>query len=213
MAKALVIGATGLIGKEVVKLLLKDPSYDQVNVIARKPLDIEDKKLHFFQNDFETLDAISGAFAVDQVFCCLGTTMKKSGGKEAFMRVDYHYPIEVARRAKEHGARHYLLVTSMGANSKSKVFYSRVKGKVEEEIKKIGFEGLSILRPSLLLGDRNERRLGEDIGKVVMKLIPYFGKMKNYRPILGKQVAVSMVKAATSPLPCFQILESGSMQD
>lgn len=213
MAKALVIGATGLIGKEVVKLLLEDPSYDQVNVIARKPLGIEDKKLHFFQNDFETLDAISGAFAVDHVFCCLGTTMKKAGGKEAFMRVDYHYPIEVARRAKEHGATHYLLVTSMGANSKSKVFYSRVKGKVEEEIKKIGFAGLSILRPSLLLGDRNERRLGEDIGKVVMKLIPYFGKMKNYRPILGKQVAVSMVKAATSPLPCFQILESGSMQD
>ena len=198
MRNALVAGATGLVGKHLLSLLLDSPQYQKVYVLSRRPLGIEHPKLEEIIIDFDKLPEAELP-EVNDVFCCLGTTMKKAGSKEAFRKVDFEYPYELAQKALQKAAEQYLLVSAMGANRNSFFFYNRVKGEVEESISQLlGYKSISILRPSLLLGERDEKRLGESIANKLMRFIKplMIGPLRKYRGIHARTVANGMLKAA-----------------
>jgi uncharacterized protein YbjT (DUF2867 family) len=141
--------------------------------------------------DFDRLDDHAELFRVDAVFCALGTTMKQAGSRDRFRRVDHDYVLDVARLGAEHGARHFLLVSAIGANAQSRVFYNRVKGEVEEAVSALPYRSVTIVQPSLLLGDRTEVRRGETIGEKLAFLLP-----RRYKPVKATAVAAALVRAA-----------------
>lgn len=197
---ALLAGATGLVGWQLLNLLLSDPYYKKVYVLSRRPLSLEHPKLEQLVVDFDKLseDNIPQA---DDVFCCLGTTMKTAGSKSAFRRVDYDYPLELAQLAVYKGASRFLLVSSMGANKSSLFFYNRVKGDVEEAISKLGqYKAVYVFRPSLLLGHRKVDRTGEAFAQKFTRVIRplMIGPFQKYRPIQAHVVAEGMLAAAKS---------------
>ncbi|MCP1123500.1 oxidoreductase [Bacillus sp. 3103sda1] len=195
---ALVLGASGLVGQEVTQLLIDSDYYDSVTIFVRKPLEWEHEKLQQRQIDFSILEQYKEFFAVDDVFNCLGTTIKKAKTKENFKKVDYDYTIRAARLAEEQGVQNFLVISSMGANPKSLFFYSQVKGQMEEDIKKLVIEGIHIFRPSLLLGEREEFRFGERMGEKISGIMPFLfkGPFTKYRPISAEQVARGMYVTA-----------------
>jgi uncharacterized protein YbjT (DUF2867 family) len=189
MKTAVIAGYSGLIGQQLLTLLLEDTSYQKVIALGRRPIDINNPKLIQQVVDFNNIElAIE---PVDDVFCCLGTTMKKAGSKEAFRLVDFQFPINLAEVCLKKGARQFALVSSMGADPNSNIFYNQVKGEVENAISKLGFSKIDIYRPSLLLGKRNESRMAEDTGKLFMKALGFLfvGPLKNYKAIDSKKVA------------------------
>ena len=194
---ALLLGASGLIGSFLLRRLLDSPAYARVLVWARRPLETSHPKLAVEIVDFAKLE--ERRVQAEDVFCCLGTTIKQAGTQEAFRRVDHDYPVALARAAARDGATRFLVVSALGANSRSGVFYNRVKGDMEAAVKAAGIPKTSIFRPSLLSGPRAEERMGERIGLVVGNLFgPLLGK---YRPIHGELVATAMLKAALQDLP------------
>ena len=200
---ALLAGATGLVGWQLLNLLLSDPYYSKVYVLTRRKLALEDPKLEQVVIDFDTLPQLESFPEVQDVYCSLGTTLKKAGSKEAFRKVDYTYPVALAKKAAEHGATQYLLVSAMGANKGSLFFYNRVKGDVEQAISKITqYKTIQVFRPSLLLGHRKEDRTGEAIMQKITRLIRPFmvGPFRKYRPIQAHMVAEGMLAAAKSDL-------------
>ena len=200
----LVLGATGLVGREIVRLLCADPGVDRIVVITRRPFVApDDPKLQMKVVDFEALDSVADAFNVDQIFCALGTTIKQAGSEPAFRRVDLEYPLTAAKLGVEHGARHFLLVSAVGASATSRVFYNRVKGELEDALRTLPYNSITIARPSLLLGDREEHRLGEELGKRLGWLAP-----GRYRPVAASAVALALVLAAREDRPGMQIIES-----
>jgi uncharacterized protein YbjT (DUF2867 family) len=204
----LVLGATGLVGGEALRLLLDDPAFGRVVVLSRRPLEgVWSAKLQQVVVELDRMAERAGAFAVDKVLCALGTTIRAAGSQAAFRRVDHEYPLEAARLALAGGATHYLLVSAMGANATSRVFYNRVKGEVERDLRALPFRSLTIARPSLLLGDRAERRLGEEVAKKLGWMIP--GK---YRPIQARDVAAALVRAAREDLPGVRVIESPALR-
>ena len=210
MPTALVVGASGLVGRECVRLLLADPSYERVVVLARREMPGEPGaggRLVSRIVDFERLAEHEDVPAVDHVFCALGTTMRQAGSRERFYRVDHDYPVEVARLARAAGARHLALVSALGADPASRVFYNRVKGEAERDVAALGWPGLTIVRPSLLLGERAEFRLGEEVGKRLGFLAP-----RKWKPIEARKVAAAMVRAAKEGRPGVRVIESGEMQ-
>lgn len=211
MKTALIAGSTGLIGNQLLSLLLNDDSYSVVKAISRKPLDFNHPKLENIVLDFDQMAQHSGQLKADDVFCCLGTTIKKVKTKEKFRQVDFDYPLTLARISKANGARQYLLVSALGADKKSSIFYNQVKGEVEEAIGEVGFASFQIFRPSLLMGDRQESRSGEETGKVFFK---YFGFLvpKKYKGIDSIKVACAMQAFAKIEKPGTHIHESGEMQ-
>jgi len=195
---ALLAGATGLVGGYLLRRLLAHPSYARVEILVRRELPIRDPKLTQRIVEFARLGAGAQGVAPDDVFCCLGTTIRKAGSEEAFRRVDYDYPLVLARLAKAAGAGKFLMVSALGADLKSAVFYNRVKGEVEQAIAAIGLPAAYSFRPSLLTGPRAEHRPGEKIGIAVGKLIAplLIGALRKYRPIHADTVAAAMVYAA-----------------
>ncbi|MBK8564351.1 MAG: NAD(P)H-binding protein [Saprospiraceae bacterium] len=164
---ALVFGATGLIGSHVVNFLLLHPAYTKVVVFVRRPMEVEHEKLVQHVVNFDKPETFHQLVKGDDLFCCLGTTMAKAGSKEAFYKVDFTYAFEAAQLAKRNGVGQYLLVSSVGADPNSRFFYSKVKGELEVMVKTLGFWGLHIFQPSVLLGERNENRFGEQLaGKI-----------------------------------------------
>ena len=147
--KAIVAGASGLVGSYVVRELLKRDEYEEVKVLVRKPLNLGDPALKQVMYDYEQPDP--DEVKADHVYCCLGTTMKKAGSKEAFRKVDYEYPLQLAKAASENGAEKFALISAMGANTKSFFFYNRVKGQVEEALREFPFKTTCIFRPSTFL--------------------------------------------------------------
>ncbi|TDB65156.1 NAD-dependent epimerase/dehydratase family protein [Arundinibacter roseus] len=196
---ALVVGASGLIGKQLTQLLIESGYYSEVQVLVRSSLKIVHPRLREIRYDFDKPDA--SLVKAQDIYCCLGTTMKKAGSKEAFFTVDYEYPLQIARLSLLNGAEKFLIVTAMGANASSTFFYNRVKGEIEEDLRALQFETLHILQPSLLLGDRTERRLGEKIGEVVMKAVGplMVGPLLKYRAIDSVKVARAMFALAQKP--------------
>ena len=193
MRSAIVVGGTGLVGTSLVKLLCESEEYISITVIARRKLSFEHPKLTVKIRSFDELEEKDIDFA-HEIFCCLGTTQKKAGSREEFEKVDVEYPLRVASLAKKCGIMHFIIISAMGANEKSKVYYNRVKGKLEKELIALELPQLSIVRPSLLVGERNEFRFGEKMGEWVLKVLnPLFvGPMKKYRSIKATQLALAM---------------------
>lgn len=212
---ALLLGATGLVGGELLSLLLADAEYRQVTVLVRRDLPLTNSKLVQRVVDFDHLAKSAEAFNVDDVFCCLGTTIKKAGSQEAFRRVDYAYPLESAKLAWQRGAKQYLIITALGADARSSIFYNRVKGEVEEAIGRLPLRSFHIFRPSLLLGDRQESRLGEKIAAAVMGPLGFLlvGPLKKYRGIHARTVAQAMLRAAKQDLPGRHAYDSDVIQE
>ena len=210
---ALLAGASGLIGKQLLALLLKEPMYEKVVVLVRRSLPIEHAKLIQCVVDFSAdnfgLEVLQG-MTIDHAFCTLGTTIKKAGSKVKFRQVDQHYATKVAMLAKNSGASLFAIVTAMAANSDSKIFYNQVKGDVENALQKVNFQYLAAFRPSMLMGDRQEYRLSEHLGSLIMKafgfLIP-----SNYKIIHVNKVAAAMLDYAKNPVIGFCVISSGSM--
>ncbi len=195
LMKALIAGATGLVGGNCLRLLLEDDMYKSVISIGRRNLPIVNEKLEQHIVDFSKLEEYQDLFDVDHVFCCLGTTIAKAKSKENFRRVDYEYPLKMAQLSEQKGVQNFSIVSSLGANSNSPIFYNKVKGYIEGDISKLSIPKINILQPSMLLGDRSEKRLKEDIGKVVMKVLNpiMLGGFQKYRAITGEQVAKAMI--------------------
>lgn len=195
---ALVAGATGLIGKQLMYKLLEDSHFAKVYILVRKELAIKHPKLEQVITSFDNLEKIHLAQPLTDVFCCLGTTMKKAKSQAAFYKVDFTYTVEVAKFAQKSGAKNCMLVSSVGADSISSVYYTRVKGEVEEAIKNIQFYAFHAFRPSMLMGSRDEFRFGEKLGiGVALLLRPFmFGPLAKYKPIHSAVVANNMLLAS-----------------
>jgi uncharacterized protein YbjT (DUF2867 family) len=206
---ALIAGATGLVGRHTVQQLVASHRYQEVVAIGRRPVTLEHPKLRQMVVDFDDLGG-AASMAADDVFCCLGTTMRKAGNREAFRRVDLEYPLRLATVALAHGASQYLLVSSIGANPASRSFYLRVKGELERALRDLLFRRLSVFRPALLLGPRAELRWGERLGAIVFRgARPLFvGPFRKYRPIEANTVARAMVKVAEAGTDGYRVVES-----
>lgn len=196
--KALVLGASGLVGGHLLNQLLADVRYEKVSALVRSMPEMTHPKLGWQLVDFDQMENARSAFCVDHVFVCLGTTIKTAGSQEAFRRVDYHYVLKAAQLAKQAGTNYFGFVSAIGANARSRVFYNRVKGELEVDVARLGLRRWNAVRPSLLLGDRKEFRFGERLGEAVMKALAWamVGKWRYYRPIHASVVAEHMIRLA-----------------
>jgi len=192
---ALLAGATGLVGSHLLSILKASPHYARVIVLTRKLIQTSDDRVEQRVVDFDNLTPFG---PVDDVFCSLGTTIKRAGSQAAFRKVDYDYPLAVARQAIAEGAKQYLLVSSVGANLKSPNFYLRVKGELEDALGAMPFRCLHIYHPSFILGQRPEARSGENLAIVAAKLLKpvLAGPLRKYRAIPAEAVARAMVECA-----------------
>jgi len=192
MKTAVIAGYSGLIGSQLLNLLLESDDYGKIVALGRRNLDIHHPKLIQHNIDFNNIDIEEQD--IDDVFCCLGTTMKKAGSKEKFRLVDFQYPVSLANYCLNKGAKQFSLVSSLGADAKSNIFYNKVKGEVEKAISNLGYHRLDIFRPSLLLGARGESRFAEDLGKAGVKLFGFLfaGPLKDYKAIESIKVARAM---------------------
>jgi uncharacterized protein YbjT (DUF2867 family) len=205
----LLLGATGLVGAELLRQLLADATVGQIVALTRRPLENAGttEKLRNEVVDFDRLSNHAGLFAVDQIVCALGTTIKQAGSQDAFRRVDFDIPLAAANLGIEHGAKDFLLVSALGASARSRVFYNRVKGELEDALRTLPFRSITIARPSLLLGDRSEPRVGEEVAKRFGWVAP-----GRYKPVRASRVAAALVAAARSVTPGMRILESDELQ-
>jgi uncharacterized protein YbjT (DUF2867 family) len=207
---ALVAGGTGLVGQALVKDLCLSPAYSQIVMLVRKENTASEyPKVRQQAVHFDSLEA--SECKADDAFCCLGTTMKKAGSKEAFYLVDFTYVHRFATQCLQAGVKRFFLVTAMGADKHSFFYYNRVKGEIEEAVNAMPFEAIHVFRPSLLLGERKEQRLGEDLAKVLTRFTTPFTPMK-YRGIQGATVARAMVNVAKAQAKGKFVYESDQLQ-
>ena len=195
---ALIAGASGLVGGHCLEQLLKSDRYSQVISVGRRELPIIHPKLEQKVIDFDKLQNYASDLAVDDVFCCLGTTIKKAGSKEAFYKVDHTYVVNLAKGTATQGAQQFVVISSMGADASSMFFYNKVKGEMERDVQDLGFRAVHIMRPSLLLGERTEHRTGEELASKVMKPLSslMIGPLQKYKPIEASTVAKAMLYVA-----------------
>jgi len=191
MKTAIVFGASGLVGGHLVNELIGDDRYSKIFILGRKELPIKNAKIEQLIVDLFNFESYSDKVIGDDLFCALGTTIKKAGSQAQFRKVDFELPVGIAKLAEQNNIKGYYLVSSIGANAKSSTFYLRVKGETEDAITHIGLNRFISFRPSMLLGNRAEFRMGEIIGKSVMKAIGFLfiGSMKKYRGIEASSVA------------------------
>jgi uncharacterized protein YbjT (DUF2867 family) len=207
-SSAIVVGATGLVGRECVRQLAAHPGFERVTALARRapPSDPVPAKVKTELVDFDRLDARPEVFQATHLFCALGTTIKQAGSRERFRQVDFGYPLRAAELALAAGVRHFLLVSSVDASPASRNFYLRVKGELEAAIQGIGFRSVTIVRPSLLLGDRNEFRLMEQVAMRFAWAFP-----RKYRPVHARDVAAALVAAAAVDWPGVNFIENAAI--
>lgn len=232
---AFLAGTSGLVGMQLLHQLIQDASYDYIVSVGRRKLALKHNKLVQLEGDFENIhqwdleqkireddiggiyfpltDAIINKSLEIHAFCSLGTTIKSAGSKEKFYQVDHDYVLAFAKWSYDHGAAKFLYVSAIGADSQSSVFYNKVKGQTEEDLKKLSYAYLGIFQPSLLLGNRKEFRLGEEFAKIVTKPLVWLKLAKKYRPIYDRQVAKAMIHHAnqTNTINAEQV-ESKDMQ-
>jgi uncharacterized protein YbjT (DUF2867 family) len=211
MKTALVAGSTGLIGKQLLQLLLDSDRYDKVKALTRSDLNISHPKLSQIKPDFRRLIDFKHELSANDIFCCLGTTMAKVKSKEKFYEVDFTFPSELAKAGSEQGAQQFLLVSALGADHHSSIFYNRVKGELEEAISRIHFDAIHIFRPSLLLGPREEHRSGEEAAKIFYKIFGFVIPGK-YKAIDSAKVAQAMLYYASLEEKGIFIYESRDLQ-
>ena len=195
MKTALIFGSSGLIGSCLLDLIVNDNNYNKIRLFIRSESVNTSSKIEIIKTDFNNLENHKYSIAGDVWFFCIGTTRKKTPYKNEYINIEYNLPIEVAKIAKSNSVNNFIYVSSIGANTNASGLYLKNKGQAEEELKKLNFSKLSIMRPSILLGNRKENRAGEKIGIFVMKtLSPLFlGKMKKYKPIKVENVAKTML--------------------
>lgn len=213
MKIAAIAGYSGLVGSILLKKLVEKESYKEILCIGRKPPQIESNKIKYFNTNFETIPHIDTK-NVDEFYCCLGTTIKKAETKENFRKIDFDAVIELARWTKQFPICRYVVISSTGAHSASKNFYLQTKGQMENTLKNLNLHSLIILRPSLLLGQRNEKRILEKIFQIIMPLfsILLIGSLKKYRAVEATSVANAMIEYANSKFGDTYIVESNEIQ-
>ena len=197
MKTAIVIGATGLVGSALVRLLIKETQFNKIIVFTRRALSIHHEKLQEHIIDFNTPQTWQHLVKGDVLLSTLGTTLKQAGSKKAQFQIDYTFQLDFAQAASANGVPVYVLVSSASANPDSKLFYTRMKGELEREIKKLTFQSISILQPSLLHGKRQAERIGEKISFGLVNLFNAIGLFKKYRPIHADIVASAMINTAS----------------
>ena len=198
MKTALIFGSSGLIGNQLLNLIVNNNKYGKIKLFVRSDISNSNSKIEIIKTDFNNLEKHKDSIFGDECFFCIGTTRKNTPDKKEYIRIEYNLPVEVAKIAKENLINSFTYISSLGANPNASGLYLKNKGQTEEELKKLNFPILSIMRPSILLGNRKENRIGEKIGIFVMKtLSPLFlGKMKKYKPIKVESVAKAMMNVA-----------------
>ena len=212
--EAIIVGSSGLVGSELLTLLLASNKYSKVYSLVRRPSKLQHQKLEEIIFDFTDKTAYNSLPIASDLFCCLGTTIKTAGSQDAFKKVDYEYPLLFATAGQRNGANVFHVVTALGADANSSIFYNKVKGQLQEALKKLNFEELYIYQPSLLIGDRKENRPGEKIAIKVMPLFEFFmiGAIKKYRSIKVKDVAKGILQIAENENKKFKIILSDEIQ-
>ncbi len=202
-------GSTGAVGKEVLSILNSDSNIEKIITLTRNPIAPKTKEENL-NPDFLTLNFLRNTIKADVFICCLGTTIKKAKSKEEFRKVDYDYVVNFAKLAETVGAKKLIVVSSMGADADSRIFYNHVKGIMEKSVAQMNITSIDILRPSLLLGSRKEFRLGEAVAKVTAPAFKFLliGPLKKYRPIAAKDVAQAIVLRTFNQERGLNILES-----
>ena len=208
--KALVIGATGATGKDLVTQLLSDPDFKEVDVFVRKPVPIQNPKLKTHIVDFEKPDEWKDLVKGDVAFSCLGTTLKTAGSKEAQRKVDYDYQYNFAKSARENNVEDYVLVSSYGADSKSKIFYSKMKGDLEQSVKALHFNKITIFQPGMLERKETER-MGEVLGGKIIKLANKLGMFKSQKPLPTEVLAKAMINSSKIKSNSYSKIKLGSI--
>lgn len=211
---AILIGATGLIGEDLLNKLLASDQYTEVLVISRKQVNHHHPKLKQLTLSFEDLYKYEVQIIGEDIFCCLGTTAKKTPNKELYRKIDYQYPLDLAKIAFENGAKTYHLVSAMGADVNSSIFYNQVKGEIERDLKLIDFKSVHIYQPSLLVGNRKENRFLERMAISTMRIINpiLVGKLKKYRSIKIEKVSSAMLNQANKNLKGIFIYTSDQIE-
>ncbi|KQT23337.1 semialdehyde dehydrogenase [Chryseobacterium sp. Leaf405] len=193
--KALVIGATGATGKDLVNQLLQDKDFEEVDIFVRKPINLQNDKLKTHIVDFEKPEEWKNLVKGDVIFSCLGTTLKAAGSKEAQRKVDYDYQYQFAKAAKENNVDDYILVSSYGADSKSRIFYSKMKGELEDAVKQLHFTKITIFQPGIL--ERKESdRTGEVLGSRIIKFANKLGLFESQKPLPTNILAKAMINSS-----------------
>jgi uncharacterized protein YbjT (DUF2867 family) len=205
---ALLAGATGLVGGHCLARLLDEPAYRRVIVITRRDIGpaARNPRVRQVVTEFDRLAEIGPELAADHVFCALGSTMRKAGSKARFRQIDFAYPLALAQVTRAEGARHFSLVSAMGASPRSPFFYSRVKGDLEQALGHMDWPGLAIFRPSVIAGQREEARPGEGVGEFLLRMAP-----ARWKPVAASDIAVAMVNTALSAQPGTTIIESSEI--
>ena len=198
MKTALIFGSSGLIGSQLFELIVNSNKYSNIKLFVRTELSNSNSKVEIIKTDFNNLENHKKSIIGDDCFFCIGTTRKNTPDKNEYIRIEYNLPIEVAKISKENLVNSFTYVSSLGANPNASSLYLKNKGQAEEDLKKLNFSKLSIVRPSILLGDRKENRIGEKIGIFVMKTLSplFFGKFKKYKPIKVEYVAKTILHVA-----------------
>lgn len=193
--QVLILGSTGLVGSRLLDLMLQDTKVERIHLISRRSCGIDHQKITEYLTPLDKMEKFETAFSVDACFCCLGTTIKKAGSKKAFEEIDYGLPLMAAKLAKKNNVPSFILVSALGASCDSSFFYNRVKGNLERDLKELRFESLHIVRPSLIIGKRADRRPAEAFAMIGFKLLkPIFkGPLKKYEGSEVADIAKTMV--------------------
>jgi uncharacterized protein YbjT (DUF2867 family) len=212
---ALIAGATGLVGGHCLKLLLEDDDFELVKVLTRRPMYQEHHKLVEIVVDFDDLESFRLQMEATHAFCALGTTIKKAGSQEAFRKVDYEYPLRLAKIMRSLECPSFSVVTALGSKANSAIFYNRVKGELERDLEALGFPSLQILQPSLILGERSERRFGEGLAQVFFRATKpiWKGPLKQVAGIEAEQIAKAAIFFAKQAASGCHRYDSGTLQE
>ncbi len=199
--EAIVLGATGAVGAIVLDLLLKDERYQKITVFSRSEIDFSHAKLKVIKGDLLQLDSFEKAFHGDEVFCCIGTTKVKTPNQELYKKIDYGIPFSAAKLCKRQNINTFIVISAMGADASSALFYNRIKGEMEAAVINVGLKKTHIVQPSLIGGHRNEKRTGEAFFKVLMGTLDFLmiGPLKKYKIILPETIAQAMIWLANNP--------------
>jgi len=211
---ALIFGSSGLVGKNLLSQVINNSNYSKIKIFVRSSPDISDRKIEIINTDFKDLEIIKNLITGDDCFFCIGTTKKNSPDKNEYRRVELDLPKKIAQISKSNNVKSFIFVSSGFADPKNSGDYLKFKGLVEEEIKSLNFEKIGILRPSFLLGNRKENRVGEKIGIFIFKILSpiFFGPIKKMKPIHSEIVAKAMIKIANENIQK-TIFESNEISD
>ena len=211
---AILIGATGLTGRLLLTRLVADDSYASIKLFTRRASGNKSPKIQEFICDVLQLESFKSDFTADEVFCCIGTTSAKTKDRTVYKAIDFGIPFTASKLAKENNIPTFLVISSMGANPKSNIFYSKTKGEMEQAVLNQKIPNTYILRPSLIMGERDKKRIGESVGAVLLKFTTVFmvGRFKKYRAIEADCIASAMISLAKSK-PDRQIVNSDIIQE